>query len=76
MTLTKIACQGKLLISKEYKVSGRYERVGISIVEVYERVPNSVISVCKKAQKGFRCISVSYARATFSVSKMVYKRPG
>ena len=29
-----------------------YERVVISLVEVYERVGKSVISVCKKAQKG------------------------
>ena len=29
-----------------------YERVVISLVGVYERVGKSVISVCKKAQKG------------------------
>ena len=29
-----------------------YERIGISLVEVYEIVGKSVISVCKKAQKG------------------------
>ena len=29
-----------------------YERVGISLVEVYERVGKTVISVGKKAQKG------------------------
>ena len=29
-----------------------YERVGISLVEVYERVGKTVISFGKKAQKG------------------------
>ena len=29
-----------------------YKRVVISLVEVYERVGKTVISVCKKAQKG------------------------
>ena len=28
------------------------ERVGISLVEIYEKVGKSVISVCKNAQKG------------------------
>ena len=28
------------------------ERVGISLVEVYERIGKSVMSVCKKVQKG------------------------
>jgi len=30
----------------------RYMRVSISLVEEYERVGKSVISICKKAQKG------------------------
>ena len=29
-----------------------YKRVGIPLVEVYERVGKSVVSVCKKDQKG------------------------
>ena len=29
-----------------------YERVGMSLVELYESVGKSVILVCKKAQKG------------------------
>ena len=29
-----------------------YEKVGISLVEVYKRVGKSVIWVCKRAQKG------------------------
>ena len=29
-----------------------YERVGISLVEVYERVGKTAVSVGKKAQKG------------------------
>ena len=29
-----------------------YERVGISLFDVYKRVGKCVISVCKKAQKG------------------------
>ena len=29
-----------------------HKRIGISLVEVYERVKKSFISVCKKAQKG------------------------
>ena len=39
---------------KGVPISGllEYERVVISLVEVYERVGKSVISVCKKAQKG------------------------
>ena len=31
-----------------------YERVGISLVEVYKRVGKSVIWVCEGAQKGWR----------------------
>ena len=31
-----------------------YKTVGISLVEVYERVGKSVISVCKSGQKGYR----------------------
>ena len=31
-----------------------YKTVGISLVEVYERVGKSVISVCKSCQKGYR----------------------
>ena len=39
---------------KEYlfQASGQYDRVGISLVEVYERISKPVISVCKKVQKG------------------------
>ena len=29
-----------------------YERVGISLVEVYERVAKYILSVCKKTQEG------------------------
>ena len=29
-----------------------YKRVEMSIAEIYERVGRSVISICKKAQKG------------------------
>ena len=29
-----------------------YERVGISLVEVYKRVEKSVIRICERAQKG------------------------
>ena len=32
------------------------ERMGISLIEIYERVGKSVISVCKKSQKSNRCI--------------------
>ena len=39
---------------KEVPLSGL--RVGISLVDVYERVRKSVISVCKKAQRANRCI--------------------
>ena len=35
-----------------FQASGQYDRVGISLVEVYERISKPVISVCKKAQKG------------------------
>ena len=31
-----------------------YERVGISLVEVYKRMGKSVIWVCEKAQKHYR----------------------
>ena len=31
-----------------------YERVGISLVEVYKRVEESVIWVCERAQKGWQ----------------------
>ena len=35
-----------------FMASGQYERVGILLVEVYERVAKSVIWVCKRARKG------------------------
>ena len=34
-----------------------YERVGISLVEVYEMAGKSVISVCRKAKRANKCIS-------------------
>ena len=38
--------------SSAQKVYGVYERVEISLVEVYERVGKSVILVCKMTLKG------------------------
>ena len=35
-----------------FQASGQNDRVGISLVEVYERISKPVISVCKKVQKG------------------------
>ena len=35
-----------------FQSSGPYERVGISLVEVYKRVEKSVIWVSERAQKG------------------------
>ena len=48
-----------------------YERVGISPVEMYEKEGQSVISVCKKAQKGqqmhFIVVKKSRKSAGFSI---------
>ena len=45
-----------------FQALGPYERVGISLIEVYEMVGKSVISVGKKAQK-------SYTRGILWLSK-------
>ena len=39
-----------------FQASEVYERVWISLVEAYERVGKSIISVRKKTQMGNRCI--------------------
>ena len=48
-----------------------YKRIGISLVKVYERVKKSLISVCKKAQKGkqmhFTAVKKSRKRSGFVV---------
>ena len=54
-----------------------YERVGISLVEVYERVRKSVTSVCKKNQKGWKMyfMAVKKSRKQVLVSDLfIFKR--
>ena len=48
MTCTGRLCQERGLL---FQALGPYERVGISLIEVYEMVGKCVISVLKKAQK-------------------------
>ena len=50
-----------------------YERVGISLVEVYERVGKTVISVGKKAQKrAYRCITCLWKELSKRFGFVIY----
>ena len=40
-----------------------YKSVGIALVEKYERVGKSVISVCKRAQKGYQMHFISVKKS-------------
>ena len=48
-----MTCTGRLRQERGllFQALGPYERVGISLIEVYEMVGKCVISVLKKAQK-------------------------
>jgi len=54
-----------------------YERVGILLAEVYERVQKSVIWVCKKGPKGptdeFYCFKMSRKRSIFVIDSYLCK---
>ena len=51
-----MTCTGRLRQERGllFQALGPYERVGISLIEVYEMVGKSVISVGKKAQKSYQ----------------------
>ena len=61
-----MTCTGRLRQERGllFQALGPYERVGISLIEVYEMVGKCVISVLKKAQKRNQMHFVAVKKST------------
>ena len=69
-----MACTGRLRQKSgvHFQTSGPYERVGISLIEVYEMVAKSVFSVSKKAQKSYQMHFVAVKKSRKLSSFVIY----
>ena len=69
-----MACTGRLRQESgvHFQTSGPYERVGISLIEVYEMVAKSVFSVSKKAQKSYQMHFVAVKKSRKLSSFVIY----